>query len=111
MQAAAGDSEKKKSCVAPHPRSSQWAGLWGVAGLLTLSRFRSGFTFPITLLSSAISPPPLFLRGAEAKERGVLGADFPEPEKSVVHNAKGCADWSEQTLESSGQEKDSQVPL
>lgn len=56
-------------------------------------------------------PPPLFLRGAEAKERGVLGADFPEPEKSVVHNAKGCADWSEQTLESSGQEKDSQVPL
>lgn len=57
------------------------------------------------------SPSPFFLRGAEAKERGVLGADFPEPKKSVVHNAKGCADWSEGTLESSEQEKHSQVSL
>lgn len=40
-------------------------------------------------------PTPFLLRGAEAKERGMLDAAFPE---SVVNNAKGCADWSEQTL-------------
>lgn len=89
-------------------KSASGAGLWGVAGILTLLRLTSGFYFSNYTDILCYLPPAhsffFFLRGTEAKERGMSDDDLPEPEKSVVNVAEGCADWSEQTSESSGQE-------